>query len=59
MTKKDYILITWGLRALRPDGVILKNTIWFSVVSQTANKLKADNPRFDKMKFFVACGLAE
>ena len=60
MTKKDYVLIAEFALAVRPevDGQLWK-TEWYHEVGQLADKLETDNPRFDKNKFFRACGLAE
>lgn len=61
MTKKDYVRIASVLRGLiagcratdQSDGSKL---MWFSTVDAMAGMLAADNPRFDRDKFYAACG---
>ena len=51
MTQKDYIKIAEILREVRKH---LNLGDSFSMVGQFANMLEADNPRFNREKFFEA-----
>jgi hypothetical protein len=59
MTRKDYILIAKTLKNEQKqfkeneDGYILLRIL----ANQFANELQADNPRFDRARFLVACGV--
>lgn len=59
MTRKDYVMIAEILRFNRrdfnegEDGLSLLNIL----AHQFANSLEDDNPRFDRARFLVACGV--
>lgn len=57
MTKKDYILIADALREAR-DGTVFWSGAPDEVINLVANriadKLQADNPRFDRKRFLEA-----
>lgn len=59
MTRKDYVMIAETLRQNRKDfnegedGLMLLTIL----AHQLANGLEADNPRFDRARFLVACGV--
>jgi hypothetical protein len=50
MHKKDYELIAKVIKENRYD-------IKLVFINALAQELKVDNPNFDKMKFFEACGV--
>jgi hypothetical protein len=57
MTRKDYVLIAVTLRAAKP-GIGAPSpafTQWFYDVDSITNMLSADNPRFDRIRFELAC----
>ena len=58
MTKKDYELIASGFRYAQTFGGDKEYTI-HALASFLAMKLAKDNPLFDKVKFFKACGLLD
>ena len=51
MTRKDYELIAKALRCARDNG-----NNWSTAVMEIADALRGENPRFDKSKFYDACG---
>ena len=59
MTRKDYVMIAETLRMNRKDfnkgedGLMLLDIL----AHQFSNSLEADNPRFDRARFLVACGV--
>ena len=59
MTRKDYVMIAEILKFNRrdfnegEDGLSLLNIL----AHQFANSLEDDNPRFDRARFLVACGV--
>ena len=59
MTRKDYVMIAKTLKneryqfAENEDGYALLNIL----AHQFANQLEQDNPRFDRARFLVACGV--
>ena len=59
MTRKDYVMIAKTLKneqhqfAENEDGYILLNIL----AHQFANQLEQENPRFDRARFLVACGV--
>jgi hypothetical protein len=62
MTKRDFILIAETLKNERPDRDGTKwadgaRDLWSTTVLAFANALATKNPRFDKERFFDACGL--
>lgn len=52
MTKKDFKIIAEALR-----NVVGGNYV--EIVDSLVEYLSADNPRFDKDKFYNACGILE
>ncbi len=59
MTRKDYKLIAEILRDNKPvievDGISVWN-YWDDLVFEIAFALAEKNPRFDRKKFYKACG---
>ena len=60
MTRKDYVLIAEAMREARlwiadqtPNAV----AAWMIAVKALATALHRDNPRFDRERFYAACGL--
>jgi hypothetical protein len=66
MTRKDYELIAepinqlvWGLEVLtkvKPEAYTHISVVR-ELVNNLSTKLEEDNPRFDRIKFWKACGL--
>lgn len=74
MTKKDYERIAAALAAASPTLVSQSDRIretggpiadrsalwvWERVKTRLADALAADNPRFDRSRFYAACGYQE
>ena len=59
MTKKDYVKIAAALRCTRNDYPLAEPDILDSVCQRLATVLKDDNPKFDRAKFYKACGLLQ
>lgn len=72
MTRKDYVKIAAALRAANPvlpenrdacpdsmEGYNAAVTTWRVMAAGVARELAADSPRFDAVRFFVACGVFE
>ena len=67
MTKKDYQLIAKAIKQINEDSHYSKNTLIDSrlvttvldhlVYEALGQALKKDNPNFDYVKFYEACGL--
>jgi hypothetical protein len=63
MTKKDYILIAALLAEVRsryaplPNKSVSAAKVLADVTTGIADILARDNPRFDRARFFEACGL--
>ena len=59
MTRKDYVMIAEILKANREDFVQGDEglSLLYILSHQIANGLEADNPRFDRDRFLVACGV--
>lgn len=57
MTKKDYVKIAETLAANRPVAFPAAIGAWEKLVRDMADMLKADNSRFDRERFTLACGL--
>lgn len=57
MSRKDYKTIAAALFAVYRQHIADKECrrVVDAVVSEIANALKRDNPRFDHAKFFAAC----
>ncbi len=61
MSRRDYRAIAAALRSVTtcephkcsPDG----HRTWQDCVDAVARTLAADNPRFDRAKFYAACGV--
>jgi hypothetical protein len=69
MTRRDYIRIAAALSAARPLGVTDSGTTaadsarqgakrgqWLADCGALADALAADNPRFDRARFYAAAG---
>jgi|SanBayMetagenome_1026888.scaffolds.fasta_scaffold01250_23 hypothetical protein len=56
MTRKDYVLIA-GVFAHFGKICDLEETIGADLAYKFADVLEEDNPRFDRHKFLVACGV--
>ena len=56
MTKKDYQIIASAVYSALLDGGNLQELR--GVASHLANKLQADNNKFNRAKFIEACGVA-
>ncbi len=54
MTRKDYKLIAHAL-AVASDG--MSNPSYTQIVAVLATALQSDNPRFDRARFYTACGI--
>lgn len=65
MTKKDYILIAKAIKKQRSHEMTLyedggSNIEVVDAVAQAlAYELQLENPRFDKQRFLIACGVVE
>jgi hypothetical protein len=59
MTRKDYVMIAEILKANREDFVQGDEglSLLYILSHQIANGLEEDNPRFDRQRFLVACGV--
>lgn len=58
MTKKDYILIARAMYEARPDRTdVARDGVWLECVSELAEALGKDNPRFDMPTFYTVCGV--
>ena len=55
MTKKDYVKIARVFESLKHGDQIT----WRPLVERMANMLAADNPRFDRERFYAACGMED
>ena len=59
MTRKDYVIIAEILKANLED--FIEGEDGFALIGilahQIANGLQEDNPRFDRARFLVACGV--
>jgi hypothetical protein len=54
MTRKDYVAIARALRGSR--YLVQPNRFqWSTTVKAIADTLAADNPRFDRTRFYAAC----
>ena len=58
MTRKHYEILAQAINngiagnTVAPEGDVM------AVVTEVASALKAENPRFDKVKFLKACGIS-
>lgn len=58
MTKKDYIVVAAALREQLPRRAWLNKWQQYEAVcSSLAAAFLKDNPRFDRERFMVACGI--
>ena len=57
MTKKDYIKIATVLKSYGNANTKI-NKLVAKLVDEMATTLKQDNPRFNRDKFYKACGIA-
>lgn len=57
MTKKDYIkfAVMFNVYKDMPSA----NTLWDALVKHSADIFSEDNPKFDKKRFYAACGYKE
>lgn len=56
MTRKDYTLIAYQLAMVEPaDSPAAPHEAWRQACLSIARGLEAQNPRFDKHRFLVAC----
>ena len=56
MTRKDYVMIA-EVFANFANVCDLEETIGADIARNLADALQADNPRFDRHRFLVACGV--
>jgi hypothetical protein len=56
MTRKDYVIIA-EVFAHFGQMVELEETIGADIARNLADALEADNPRFNRARFLVACGV--
>lgn len=57
MTRKDYIRLASALSRVKPiESDRQKMSVWKNVLAEIAHELVCDNGRFDKEKFYKACG---
>ena len=59
MTKKDYVLIASVFEHAKKYQSIYGTWKLEDIILMLANKLQAENPRFDRAKFLLACGVTE
>lgn len=58
MTKKHYVMIADEIRRLRGAGVMSIADIALIELSKAlSEKLALDNPRFNRAKFLITCGV--
>jgi hypothetical protein len=59
MTRKDYVMIADTIKTARKveltNGTILVSVA--HLANTLATELEIDNPRFDRARFLVACGV--
>jgi len=55
MTRKDYVAIADALRNVKPTASHVWELQWKSDRVALANVFAADNPRFDRDRFYKAC----
>jgi hypothetical protein len=56
-TRRHYESIAATLKARHPKGPYPAD--WFGIVRELADAFQADNPRFDRGRFMVACGMSD
>jgi hypothetical protein len=60
MTRKDYVLLADVINTARKVVIVGEGTTLVSVAhlaNTLATELEIDNPRFDRHRFLVACGV--
>lgn len=62
MTRKDYEKIARVMREYKSEANSHSDSPWrntarVELVSRIADMLEQDNPRFDRARFLIACGL--
>ena len=59
MTRKDYVLIAQILKQNSKDFIAGEDgfAVIQIIAKQLADALETDNPRFDRDRFLVACGV--
>ena len=56
MTRKHFILIAQTFAYTRPEKLGARREQWTTDVEAMAYTLSTTNPRFDRERFFTACG---
>ena len=59
MTKKHFKAIAEAMSDIRPENVpVMRNdrAQWAVTVYRMAELCQSDNPRFDRVRFYAACG---
>lgn len=66
MSRKHYRALAQAIRDARPYAspigrpeIQAANDVVDNVARNLADECKRDNPRFDRVKFFAACGVSE
>ena len=60
MTRKDYVLLADVINTARKVVIVGEGTTLVSVAhlaNTLATELEIDNPRFDRHRFLIACGV--
>ena len=57
MTRKDYLVIAAALLAAKPVDNLGACVQWINDCREIASAFACDNNRFDRDRFFTACGL--
>lgn len=56
MTAKDFVAIAKAFENTKPTNDANQTAQWFADTEAIANVCAADNTRFDRKRFFTACG---
>lgn len=56
MSRKDYVAIASAIRSVADSTALHLSDALVLTAERIADKLQADNPRFDRVKFLTACG---
>lgn len=56
MTAKDYVAIARVFENTKPTNDANQTVQWFADTEAIANVFAAENTRFDRKRFFRACG---